>query len=286
MTTTAHLLASGKGWHVTDVVCIAGPHARAFEERHDTVCIAAVTQGTFQYRSAQGRGTLAPGALLLGNHGACFECGHEHGIGDRCISFHLAPEYFENIIADVPRANAVFETSRIPPLPELTPLVAAAETARDESEADALEEIAVRLAGAVAAVLTGRRPSQRAPSFSDERRITETLRRIENTPEEAVSLARHANEAAMSPYHFLRVFKQVAGITPHQFTLRMRLSRAALRLRRSRDSISTIAFEAGFNDLSTFNRRFRRLMGATPGGYRAQGLRGQVRDDRIENREA
>src|SRR3569623_3729362 len=86
MTTTTHRLASGKGWHVTDVVCTAGPQDRAYEERHDTVCIAAVTHGTFQYRSAQGRGTLAPGAVLLGNHGACFECGHAHGVGDRCVS--------------------------------------------------------------------------------------------------------------------------------------------------------------------------------------------------------
>lgn len=32
---------------------------------------------------------------------------------------------------------------------------------------------------------------------------------------------------------------------------------------------ATVALEAGFNDLSTFNRRFRRLMGATPSAYRA-----------------
>ena len=35
-------------------------------------------------------------------------------------------------------------------------------------------------------------------------------------------------------------------------------------------TISAIAFEAGFNDLSTFNRRFRRVMGETPGDYRAR----------------
>src|SRR5271157_3579587 len=83
-----HLLASGPGWRVKDVTCSAGPHDRPFEEQHDLVCVAAVTRGTFQYRTPNGRATLVPGALMLGNPGACFECGHKHGVGDRCLSFH------------------------------------------------------------------------------------------------------------------------------------------------------------------------------------------------------
>src|SRR5215469_2963034 len=36
-------------------------------------------------RRCFGRATLVPGALMLGNPGACFECGHDHGVGDRCL---------------------------------------------------------------------------------------------------------------------------------------------------------------------------------------------------------
>jgi AraC-like DNA-binding protein len=68
----------------------------------------------------------------------------------------------------------------------------------------------------------------------------------------------------------LRIFRQVAGMTPYQFLLKTRLHRAAVRLRTSEAAISTIAFDAGFNDLSTFNRRFRREIGETPGVYRAR----------------
>jgi AraC-like DNA-binding protein len=74
----------------------------------------------------------------------------------------------------------------------------------------------------------------------------------------------------MSPYHFLRVFRQVVGMTPHQYVLRTRMHRAAVRLRASNEAISAIAFDAGFNDLSTFNRRFRRIIGTSPSAYRGQ----------------
>ena len=77
----------------------------------------------------------------------------------------------------------------------------------------------------------------------------------------------------MSPYHFLRSFRALVGMTPHQFILYTRLNRAAVRLRRTADSISAIAFAAGFNDLSTFNRRFQRIMGLSPSAYRASSPR-------------
>jgi AraC-like DNA-binding protein len=57
-------------------------------------------------------------------------------------------------------------------------------------------------------------------------------------------------------------------MTPYQYMLRTRMNRAAVRLRTSNEPISAVALEAGFNDLSTFNRRFQRVMGVTPGIYR------------------
>jgi AraC family transcriptional regulator len=51
------------------------------------------------------------------------------------------------------------------------------------------------------------------------------------------------------------------------------MHRAAVRLRRSDDPISTIAFDTGFSDLSTFNRRFRRLWGMSPSAWRAAARR-------------
>jgi AraC-like DNA-binding protein len=147
-------------------------------------------------------------------------------------------------------------------------LFADAELARDERDTVALEEIAVGMVGAVTTVLSTSRHAARRPSTGDERRITDAVRRIETRTQESWTLTRLASDAAMSPYHFLHTFRRVTGITPHQYVLRTRLHRAALRLRQSTDQVAAIAFGAGFNDLATFNRRFRRLMGVTPSVYR------------------
>ncbi len=98
------------------------------------------------------------------------------------------------------------------------------------------------------------------------------LRRIEMQPGR-LSVDALASDAAVSVFHFLRVFEQVVGVTPGQYMLRRRLHRAAMRLRRSSDSISSVALESGFEDLSTFNRQFRRATGMTPGAYRAGRFR-------------
>jgi AraC-like DNA-binding protein len=156
-------------------------------------------------------------------------------------------------------------------VPSLIPVLAAAEAARDAEDATELEEQALQLVGVVASALVAakRDAAAAAPSDRDQRRVTTALRRIESNAHEPLSLIGLAREAAMSPYHFLRTFRAVVGMTPHQFVLRTRLHRAAAQLRRSNDDISTIALANGFNDLSTFNRRFRRVTGKTPTAYRA-----------------
>ncbi|MDX8464520.1 AraC family transcriptional regulator [Mesorhizobium sp. VK23B] len=278
MATTGKNLASGPGWQVSDVICTARAGDRPFEEQHRSFCIAAVTRGTFRYRTRQGTAVLAPGAILLGNPGACYECGHEHGAGDRCLSFHFSPAYIESLVAGVPGAKRLgFAGPRLPPLPALAPLLAQAEAAREMADSEAFEELGLRIAGAVIGAAADTPEVARTPSRRDQKRVAEAVRLIELNAERPLSLAELADGAATSPYHFLRTFRHVAGMTPYQFLLRTRLHRAAVRLRASDEAISTIAFDAGFNDLSTFNRRFRRKMGEAPGAYRDKRAGGRGR---------
>jgi len=271
MTLDARTLAAGDGWRVQEVICNAGPRDRAFEEQHGSVSIAAVMGGTFQYRTAQGSALLAPGALLLGNHGRCFECGHEHGVGDRCLSFHFTPAYWENLVAAVPGARkATFANAHVPPGRPLARLLASLESAR-ESDAPSLEETANTLAAIALHADAGMHSQPRPPSRQDVQRVSEAVRRIETQAHQAdrtLSLGELAREAGLSPWHFLRIFRHLVGMTPHQYILHTRMHHAAVRLRQSSDLISDIAFKAGFNDLSTFNHRFRTVIGTNPSAYR------------------
>jgi AraC-like DNA-binding protein len=77
----------------------------------------------------------------------------------------------------------------------------------------------------------------------------------------------------LSPYHFLRTFEHVTGVTPHQYVLRARLRAAAIRLATESTRVIQIAFDCGFGDVSNFNRAFRSEFGLAPISYRRK-LRG------------
>lgn len=265
------LLASGRGWRVSDVRCTSGPRDPCYVEQHSAFSIALVTDGNFQYRTVQGSALMTPGSLMLGNQGTCFECGHQHTRGDRCLAFHFSPETFESIVAGIPGATRlVLGAPRLPPAPSMLGVLAAAQALRDDSgTAEEFQELALRLAGAVCTALNDdAAPAPRTPTARDERRVAAALRHIEARHGTRSSVDELAAAAAVSPFHFLRIFEQVVGVTPGQYMLRTRLRHAAMRLRRSDDAIAAVALDCGFADLSTFNRQFRRATGLTPGAYR------------------
>lgn len=264
-------LASAPGWTVSEVLCSSGPHDRPFEEQHPAVCIAAVMQGSFHYRTTQGSAVFVPGAVLLGNHQSCFECGHDHSTGDRCLSFMFDPAYFETILSSISGVRpAKFRLASLPPLMSLTRLFADAQLASLEKDQVWLEQLALELAVTASNLVADRAPSPAEPSHRDQRRIAAVLRRIQTDAAMPLSIGEMARDATMSPYYFLRTFRHVVGTTPHQFILRTRLQDAAVQLRRSALPVLDIALDAGFADLSTFHRRFHRFMGVTPKAYRRQ----------------
>lgn len=258
------ILASGDGWKVADVVCTAGPQDRPYEEQHQTISISVVVQGSFQYRSLNGSEVLSAGSLLLGSLAQNFQCSHEHGTGDRCLAIHYAPEFFERS-----KLPARFSAQHLPLAKSLTPFVVQANLGIQTPEEVRFEDLAYGLAASVAGVLEMSRESGRSPTSADERRISATLRFIQANLGEPVSLKQLASQAKMSEFHFLRVFRQVTHVTPHQYILRSRLREAALRLKTRSDAVFQIALDTGFSDLSNFNHAFRTEFGVAPVHFRS-----------------
>ena len=262
------VLARGDGWEVSDVLCTLGPQDRPFEERHSGVSIAAVVAGTFQYRSSAGRELMTPGSLLLGNAGQCYECGHEHGAGDRCVAFSYAPEFFDRLAFDAGAARARFKVLRVPPLRELSPVLARVSSALARGVDAAWEELSIQLAARAVQVERGLALLAASPEPGTVARVTRVVRRMDHDPDGAHTLRALAQEARLSPYHFLRTFQALTGATPHQYVLRMRLRRAATRLASEPAKILDVALDSGFGDVSNFNRAFRAEFGVSPREYR------------------
>jgi AraC family transcriptional regulator len=204
---------------------------------------------------------------MLGNASQCFECGHEHGMGDRCLSFAYAPDYFETLAASI-GVKPAFPVLRLPPLRELATVTARASANLGESLDDRWEELSIQLA-VQALSLTRGLPIRSNTLPSTIARVSRIVREIDNDPSATHPLPALAQEAGLSPYYFLRAFENVTGLTPHQYVLRTRLREAARRLAEP-VRILDIALDCGFGDISNFNRSFRAEFGVSPRAFRAR----------------
>ena len=93
---------------------------------------------------------------------------------------------------------------------------------------------------------------------------------LESSLNESITLTDYARVACLSPHHFLRLFKQVYGETPHQYLTRLRLERALSLLRKTRLSVTEICFLVGFESLGSFSSLFKKIYGAAPSALREE----------------
>jgi AraC family transcriptional regulator len=90
---------------------------------------------------------------------------------------------------------------------------------------------------------------------------------IEEHVTEQVPLARLAQLARLSPYHFSRAFKQSFGVPPHRYHTGQRIERAKALLEDRALSVTDIGLALGFRETSSFTAAFRKATGLTPSRY-------------------
>lgn len=114
-----------------------------------------------------------------------------------------------------------------------------------------------------AAACPALRPAQPEPGYV--RLVQEYLDQSFSQP---VTLDQLAGLVSVSPFHLLRMFRRTTGLSPHAYLLHVRIERAKQCLRQGMP-IASAAAEVGFVDQSHFTKSFKRVVGVSPGQYRA-----------------
>jgi AraC-like DNA-binding protein len=96
-------------------------------------------------------------------------------------------------------------------------------------------------------------------------RARELLAQLDDPQPTIEALAR---EVGISPYHFIRQFEALFGVTPHQYRIQVRLDRAKELLAAQQRSVTAVCMDVGFSSLGSFSTLFSRRFGVTPSAYR------------------
>lgn len=266
---SATLLLQTPSLTVLDFRCTFGPHDKPFVEEHRGHSISYVRKGSFGCHCRGRLFELVAGSVLVGHPGDEYVCTHDHVCGDECLSFTVTPELADAIGGDA----ETWRVGALPPLPELMVLGELGQAAAEGRSDLGLDEIGQALAGRFVEVVSGRARKQQPVTARDRRRAVETALWIDAHSKDEIDLDQAASRAELSAFHFLRLFASVLGVTPHQYLVRSRLRHAARLLADEERSITDIAYDVGFNDLSNFVRTFHRAAGVSPLKFR-QASRG------------
>src|SRR6185437_9499011 len=261
---------------VSDFRCTAAAGEKPFPELHRSHSVSFVRKGSFGYHCRGRSHELVAGSFLIGTPGTEFICTHDHVCGDECLSFFFAPELVETIGE---RSDA-WQVGATPPLAELMVLGELAQAAADGQSDIGLDEVGHLLASRLVEVVSGKRGRRTGVTARDRRRAVEAALWIDENSHREIELEDAARQAGVSPFHFLRLFSGVLGVTPHQYLVRTRLRRAARYLTDDNKTVTDIAYDVGFNDLSNFVRTFHRAAGVSPLKFRkaSRGMRKNLQE--------
>jgi AraC-like DNA-binding protein len=256
---------------VYDYRCSAGPHSKPFVEQHKSHSIAYVRKGSFGCSKRGKSFELVAGSLMIGHPGGEYICSHDHHVcGDECLSFSFAPE----LVEEIGGSAAAWQTGCTPPLAELMVLGELAQAVACGRSDIGLDEVGHALAGRFVEAVSGQPLKPVQATARDRRRAVETALWIDAHSHRAIDLEDAAGEAGLSPFHFLRLFSSVLGVSPHQYLVRSRLRHAARLLAGDARPVTAVAYDVGFGDLSNFVRTFHRAAGVSPLKFR-QAAKGE-----------
>jgi AraC family transcriptional regulator len=252
-------------YEVGENSCRARDGTAIIESQLEHATLGFVLAGSFDYRAESGAVTAVPGSLLFGNEGEHFSCHHMDERSIRRLVVAFDESFLEEIAASVGLRTVRFNQVAAPPGRFSAATFARMRRLSLGSVAD--EENAYELA-ASALMTHGESCAPLRVSSRNRTRMLRVLAHIETHYPLACGLESLAELARMSPYHFLRVFKKVVGVSPTQYVINVRLRAATELLVNTRMPVTEVSHSVGFKDISHFNASFKTLIGCSPGAWR------------------
>jgi AraC family transcriptional regulator len=245
-------------------------HEDPAEEISEAYSVNFVEYGRFDIKVGRQSWSLSSGNLFLTCPGLAYRCQHsDPSPADVC----LAVEFRADDDVSHELARLFSRSVRQLPVYALTNRLAylkhglrSGSRDRLRTEAAAHELIFAILDGAAAPVR--HRYHARQLSWYAER-VNACRERMDRDYASDLSLASLARSVGMSPFHFARIFSELAGMPPHRYLLQVRLQAAAFRLRQG-DTVTNACYASGFQNLSHFTRLFQRHIGLLPSCYGKQ----------------
>lgn len=119
--------------------------------------------------------------------------------------------------------------------------------------------------------------TEQYPKFYLYKRIVQAKLYIDNNYSENIDLEKISDESYFSKFHFIRLFKQIYGKTPHQYLTFVRLEKAK-ELMCNGQSVSDVCYSVGFESLGSFSTKFKSTIGESPTAFisRQQSIRTEM----------
>ena len=292
-----HFRLNPRGAELRDASAVLNGHGTHYEvnDYRTTLSIKSVVRGAARYQTPQGHYLVAPDSFLILNDGQRYSLEFE-GRG-QLRTETLCPFFQPGFLEQAAAAISLDDPeAAVPPLdfcerlyPKTGPVAGAlgvlhaglggpqASTPWLEDRMYTLAEALVDLRCQVrreAEAFPGLRAGTRLELYRRLYRGRDFLRSCYDRP---LTVADAARVAALSPFHFQRMFKLAFGRTPMQFLQETRLDAARRLLAHTPDDITTICFAVGLESLGSFSWLFRKRFGVSPRAFRAA-----VQNRRIE----
>lgn len=250
-------------------------HVDPVEEEGELWSVSFVEANGFGIRTGRDEWQMGEGSVFFSRPGLTYRCRHhQHEPLDICLCLAIDHSLISALDASgVPVERAPIALAATNRLRYLRHRV----RRWQRSGADAMAGEA--LAGEIVGAIVGEDPRPAPPYRSAQlqryaERVDQARHTLETRHTEQLSLADLSREAGLSLYHFARIFRDLAGVPPHRYLLKVRLTRAAELLRHG-VPVTRTCYQVGFDSLSHFAEAFRREFGVVPSRYAGEGRMGE-----------